>query len=162
MERSGRGLHDILSGIYLGRLSKPMKTVRLTGVPVKIRSDDLLNTSLYNVTHIMQSVQCNDLTNRPLSWIQRQPLGRITHLSVMLLRNLIWLKQCSWIYSNYLLCGLVARVPGYRSRGPRFDSRRHQIFWEVVGLERCPLSLVSTIEELLGRNNSGSGQENWD
>jgi hypothetical protein len=31
-----------------------------------------------------------------------------------------------------------------------FDSRRCQIFWEVVGLERGPLSLVSTIEELLG------------
>jgi hypothetical protein len=29
-----------------------------------------------------------------------------------------------------------------------FDSRRYQIFWEVVGLERGPLSLVSTIEEL--------------
>jgi hypothetical protein len=29
-----------------------------------------------------------------------------------------------------------------------------------VGLERVPLSLVSTIEELLGRNNSGSGLEN--
>jgi hypothetical protein len=33
-----------------------------------------------------------------------------------------------------------------------FDSRRYQIFWEVVGLERGPLSLVSTIKELLGRN----------
>jgi hypothetical protein len=32
-----------------------------------------------------------------------------------------------------------------------FDSRRHHIFWEVVGLERGPLSLVSTTEELLGR-----------
>jgi hypothetical protein len=26
------------------------------------------------------------------------------------------------------LCGLVARVPGYRSRGSGFDSRRYQIF----------------------------------
>jgi hypothetical protein len=26
------------------------------------------------------------------------------------------------------LCGLVASVPGYRSRGPEFDSRRYQIF----------------------------------
>jgi hypothetical protein len=37
---------------------------------------------------------------------------------------------------------------------------RYQIFWEVVGLERGPLSVVSTIEELLGRNSSGSGLEN--
>jgi hypothetical protein len=31
-----------------------------------------------------------------------------------------------------------------------------------VGLERGPLSLVSTIEELLERKSSGSGQENRD
>jgi hypothetical protein len=51
----------------------------------------------------------------------------------------------------------VVRVPGYRSRGPGFDSRRCQIFWEVVGLERGPLSLVSIIEELLEWKSSGSG-----
>jgi hypothetical protein len=39
-----------------------------------------------------------------------------------------------------------------------FDSWRYQIFW-VVGLERGPLSLVSTTEELLERNCSESGQE---
>jgi hypothetical protein len=50
--------------------------------------------------------------------------------------------------NNDRLCGLVVRVPGYRSRGPRFDSQHYQILWEVVGL----LSLVSTIQELLGRN----------
>jgi hypothetical protein len=43
-----------------------------------------------------------------------------------------------------------------------FDSLRYKIFWEVVGLERAPLSLVSTVEELLGRNSSGSGLENRD
>jgi hypothetical protein len=31
--------------------------------------------------------------------------------------------------------------------------------WEVVGLERGPLSLVSTTEELLQRKSSGSGLE---
>jgi hypothetical protein len=40
-----------------------------------------------------------------------------------------------------------------------FDSRRYQIFWEVVDLERGPLSPVSTTEELLERKNSGSGLE---
>jgi hypothetical protein len=41
-------------------------------------------------------------------------------------------------------------------QGSGFDFRRHQIFREVVGLERGPLSLVSTIEELRGGNSSGS------
>jgi hypothetical protein len=41
----------------------------------------------------------------------------------------------------------------------RFDSRCYQIFWEVVGLERGSLSLVSTAEELLVRKSSGSGLE---
>jgi hypothetical protein len=31
-----------------------------------------------------------------------------------------------------------------------------------VGLERGPLSLVSTIEELLGRKSSGSDLEVWE
>jgi hypothetical protein len=31
------------------------------------------------------------------------------------------------ILANHL-CGLVARVPDCKSRGPRFDSRRYQIF----------------------------------
>jgi hypothetical protein len=57
-------------------------------------------------------------------------------------------------------CGLVVRVPGYRSRGFGFSSRRYQIFWEVVGLEWGPLSLVSATEELLRSNNSGFGLEN--
>jgi hypothetical protein len=60
-------------------------------------------------------------------------------------------------YENYFvqlrtfdrLCGLVVRVSGYRYRGPGFDPRRYQIFWVVVGLERGPLSLVTSIEELL-------------
>ena len=50
------------------------------------------------------------------------------------------------------LCGLVVRVSGYRYRGLGFDSRRYQIFWVSVGLERGALSLVSlvrSIEELL-------------
>jgi hypothetical protein len=51
-------------------------------------------------------------------------------------------------------------MAGSRSRGPGFDSRRYQIFWEVVGLERVPLSLVSKTEELLGRKSSGSGLQN--
>jgi hypothetical protein len=43
-----------------------------------------------------------------------------------------------------------------------FDSRRYQIFWEVVGLERGALSLVSTTGELLERKSSSSGLESTD
>jgi hypothetical protein len=40
-----------------------------------------------------------------------------------------------------------------------FVSRRYQIFWEAVGLERGPLSLGSTTEKLFGKKSSGSGLE---
>jgi hypothetical protein len=42
------------------------------------------------------------------------------------------------------------------------DSQRYQIFWEVVGLECGPLSLVSTIEALLERKSSGSSLGIWE
>jgi hypothetical protein len=42
------------------------------------------------------------------------------------------------------------------------DSRSYHMFLEVVGLERGPLSLVNTIEELLEKNSSRSGLENRD
>jgi hypothetical protein len=47
-------------------------------------------------------------------------------------------------------------------RRPGFDSRHYQIFWgekkgkQVVGLERGPLSLVSTTVELLDRKVAAS------
>jgi hypothetical protein len=40
-----------------------------------------------------------------------------------------------------------------------FDSRRYQIFREVVSLERGPLNLVSINEELLEKKSRGSGLE---
>jgi hypothetical protein len=66
---------------------------------------------------------------------------------------------CDTYLFRDLLCGLMVRVPGYRSRGPRFDSRRYEIFLQVVGLEWVPISLVSTTEELLGRKSSASDLE---
>jgi hypothetical protein len=47
------------------------------------------------------------------------------------------------------LCGLVVRVLSYRSGGP--GSIPGTTKKKVVGMERGPLSLVSTIEELLDR-----------
>jgi hypothetical protein len=43
----------------------------------------------------------------------------------------------------------MVRVPGYRPRGPEFDSRHYQIFCEVFDLELGPLSLVRITEEIL-------------
>jgi hypothetical protein len=40
-----------------------------------------------------------------------------------------------------------------------FDSRCYQIVREVVRLERGPLGLVSTVQELLGRKSNVSGLE---
>jgi hypothetical protein len=45
----------------------------------------------------------------------------------------------------------VVRVLGYRFRRPGFDSWHYQKKKRVVGLERGPLSLMSTTEELLDR-----------
>jgi hypothetical protein len=71
-------------------------------------------------------------------------------------------------YSNY--CNFIPSLrPPLWSSGQSswlliqrcgFDSRRYQIFREVVGLERGVLSLVSTIEELLERKSSGCGLKN--
>jgi hypothetical protein len=56
--------------------------------------------------------------------------------------------------------GLVARVPGHRSRGPGFHSRR--FFLEAVGPERGPLSLVTIMKQLTDISSSGSGLGNRD
>jgi hypothetical protein len=56
------------------------------------------------------------------------------------------------------LCGLVVRVLGHRSGGPGLIPL-HYHKKKLVGLERGPLSLLSTTEELLGRKSSGSGLE---
>jgi hypothetical protein len=98
----------------------------------------------------------------------------VTDVLCLLLRASLWMMYNNWkqtfcskelqssstcsnqIWKSDLLCGLVVRVPDHRSTGPGFDSRRYQIFCEIVGLE---LSLLSTIEELLGRNSSDSGPE---
>jgi hypothetical protein len=62
------------------------------------------------------------------------------------------------LYEVGSLCGLVVRVLGYRSGGPgsilattRFSGGKKKKGKQVVVLERCPLSLVSTTEELLDR-----------
>jgi hypothetical protein len=60
------------------------------------------------------------------------------------------------------LCGVVVKSSWLQIQRSGFDSRRYQIFWEVVGLELGSLSLVSTTEELLGGKSSCSGLEIWE
>jgi hypothetical protein len=61
---------------------------------------------------------------------------------------------------NFSFFNLHRRPPLWSSLqsswGPGFDSRRYQIFWEIVDMERSPLSLVSITEELLEWKSSGS------
>jgi hypothetical protein len=59
------------------------------------------------------------------------------------------------------LCGLVVKSSWLQIQRPGFNSRRYQIF-RLLGLERRPLSLMNTTEELLGSESSGSGLENRD
>jgi hypothetical protein len=80
-------------------------------------------------------------------------------------------SRTSWAYSLGFLfkimlrcsCGSSLWSSGHSSwlqmQTSEFESRRYQILWEVVGLERGPLSLVSTIEELFGWKSSGPGLE---
>jgi hypothetical protein len=74
-----------------------------------------------------------------------------------------------WVTNLIYICYVEESTPplwscGQNSwlqiQGSGFDSRHYPIFWEVVGLERGPLSLVSTIEELLERKSRGPGLEN--
>jgi hypothetical protein len=67
-----------------------------------------------------------------------------------------------WTITTERLCGLVVRVPGYRSRSSRFDSQRYQISWQLVVLEQSPLSLMRITEELPEWKSNGSSLENWD
>jgi hypothetical protein len=67
------------------------------------------------------------------------------HLFYLCLYDIVWSSgQSSWLQIQ-------------RSGS---DSLRYQILWEVVGLERGSLSLVSTTEELLERKSGGPGLEN--
>jgi hypothetical protein len=67
----------------------------------------------------------------------------------------MYLRPVAWVQDS--LCGLVVRVLGYRSGGPGSILGTTRVSEEkkrkktVVGLERGPLSLGSTTEELLDR-----------
>jgi hypothetical protein len=55
---------------------------------------------------------------------------RIDKVSNFTLFTGLGMPYTFWTYRAIIncLCGLVVRVPGYRSRGPGFNSWRYQIF----------------------------------
>jgi hypothetical protein len=71
-------------------------------------------------------------------------------------------KSCWFSPTQDRLCGLVVRVSAYRSRSPGSIPGATRFSEKCGSLERGPLSLVATIEELLGRKSSGSGLESRD
>jgi hypothetical protein len=64
-------------------------------------------------------------------------------------------KELQFMFTRTTASKRLLRDLDLQIQRPGFDSQRYQIFWEVVGLERGPLSLVSAIEELLERKSSG-------
>jgi hypothetical protein len=93
-----------------------------------------------------------------------RPPRPVTGIALHVLYFITSTHTYSYFILNCVL--LLSRQPLWPSgqsswlqiRRPAFDSRRYQIFWTVVGLERGPISLVSTIEELVfERKSSGSG-----
>jgi hypothetical protein len=99
------------------------------------------------------------------SWVLDRLCGLVVRAPGYRTKMHCFLWGTKWIYTCYVE---KSRPPlwssGHNSwlqiQRSGFDSRRYQIFWEVLSLERGPLSLASTIEGLLGRKSSGSGLEN--
>jgi hypothetical protein len=70
-------------------------------------------------------------------------------------------KACNFFFALDMacdrLCGIVVKVPGYKSRDHGFDYQRYHIFRQVVGLEQGPISLARITEDLLEWKSSGFG-----
>jgi hypothetical protein len=140
------------------------------------------NPIMSKITHMSNTSNLptlKDVLQKPLLYMHLFPISfkpvdtnakkfkiNFENLSSMAKSKHSWLFCCFWWFTLVFcidrLCDVVVRVPGYRSRGPGFDSRRYQIFCEVVGLERGPLSLVRITEELLEWKSSGSSLGNRD
>jgi hypothetical protein len=95
-----------------------------------------------------------------LQWDARKPDGRILKGEVA--EHVRW-STCAVKWTSTATSSMLwssGQSSCLQIQRSWFDSRRYQIFWEVVGLKRGSLSLVSTIEELLRRKSNGSDLEN--
>jgi hypothetical protein len=91
------------------------------------------------------------VVNGQSSWMQHGDV-------LCFLRDTNWIDIC-YVEESRPPLWSGGKCPWLQVQRSGFDSRRYQIFWEAVGLERGPLSFVTTIEELLERKSSGSGLE---
>jgi hypothetical protein len=108
-----------------------------------------------------REVFCSSISKMAKCWITIVVFNGQLHFSKTV-EKLLYIKWKRRVFMNLILFlwpPLWFSVQGFwpQIQSSGFDSRRFQIFWEVVGVERGPFSLVSTIEELLEKKSSGSG-----
>jgi hypothetical protein len=103
-----------------------------------------------------------NLFGREFTWTKSK-FAAFSEKQLFIFENEIPKKVCFQLLEqfkrNTRVWDCLIYIQGFKSYGCTSDSRRNQIFWEVMGLELGPLSLVSTIEELLEKKSSGSGLE---
>jgi hypothetical protein len=84
---------------------------------------------------------------------------RIAHVIGIPIRAIASFLHRNYVKENFNQLWSSGQSSWLQIQRSGLDSRRYQILREVVGLERGPLSLVSTTEEQLGRKSSGFGLE---
>jgi hypothetical protein len=162
------GNRGIISGSILTSVGRhwgnPRKTSALTvGVPIESRTG-------WRLPNVSQKHYC--FSQLAPFYSYNFLFNNHNHLSIRLYRTYpVWNGMLQpgrsrvrvpmrWIFFSIYLPWYSGQSSWLQIQRSGFDSLRYQISWEVVSLERDSLSLVSTIEELLGRNSSGSGLEN--
>jgi hypothetical protein len=100
-----------------------------------------------------EKYMCIDVDEVP-RWVHNSPtldnvLSQLDPLYILLCFLQVHLNKPMFVWPIHSLTLSSNRSSWLQIQKSGFDSRSYQIFWEVVGLERGPLSLVSTTEELL-------------
>jgi hypothetical protein len=88
-----------------------------------------------------------NILKRPLPFLKLYHYFIHSHVFCCMIHSENFEFRMSYIWPPLWSSGWTSRLQIRRSG---FDSQRYHIFWEVVGLEWGPLTLMSTIEDLLG------------